>query len=123
MARHIDIGTNEETAIVEACKVLSDGFPIALPTETVYGLAADATNPLAITRIYETKGRPRFNPLIAQSSDTANPVTRPAHSPSIVALPSTSRPSSPKKSIVASKSSTTIPTLSPFKGHAAQSIR
>ncbi|TCL75878.1 L-threonylcarbamoyladenylate synthase [Rhizobium sp. BK251] len=68
MARHIDIGTNEETAIVEACKVLSDGFPIALPTETVYGLAADATNPLAITRIYETKGRPRFNPLIAHMS-------------------------------------------------------
>jgi L-threonylcarbamoyladenylate synthase len=39
-------------------------MPVAVPTETVYGLAADATNPQAVARIYEAKGRPSFNPLI-----------------------------------------------------------
>ncbi len=42
-----------------------------LPTETVYGLAADAANPEAIAKLYEAKGRPRFNPLIAHVSDRA----------------------------------------------------
>jgi L-threonylcarbamoyladenylate synthase len=46
-------------------------LPIALPTETVYGLAADATNPAAVARIYETKGRPQFNPLICHMADLA----------------------------------------------------
>src|ERR1700737_4246707 len=36
----------------------------ALPTETVYGLAADALNPIAVAKIFEAKGRPRFDPLI-----------------------------------------------------------
>jgi len=48
-----------------AIEVLRRGEPVAIPTETVYGLAADATDPAAITSIYEAKGRPRFNPLIA----------------------------------------------------------
>lgn len=48
-----------------ALDALRRGEPVAMPTETVYGLAADATNPTAITSIYEAKGRPRFNPLIA----------------------------------------------------------
>jgi len=52
-----------------ALDVLRRGEPVAMPTETVYGLAADATNPTAITSIYEAKGRPRFNPLIAHVSD------------------------------------------------------
>lgn len=71
MVRRIEITKDEERALIEACAVLSDGFPIALPTETVYGLAADATNPAAIARIYETKGRPRFNPLICHMADLA----------------------------------------------------
>ena len=54
-----------------ACAELSAGHPVAVPTETVYGLAADATNPAAITAIYETKGRPRFNPLICHMADLA----------------------------------------------------
>jgi L-threonylcarbamoyladenylate synthase len=45
--------------------------PVAIPTETVYGLSADATNPQAIARIYEMKGRPRFNPLICHMADLA----------------------------------------------------
>lgn len=52
-----------------AIEVLQRGEPVAIPTETVYGLAADATNPEAITAIYEAKGRPRFNPLISHVAD------------------------------------------------------
>lgn len=70
-AEIIDIRQDRERALALASAVLSEGFPIALPTETVYGLAADATNPAAITRIYETKGRPRFNPLICHVADFA----------------------------------------------------
>ena len=70
-AEIIDIRQDRERALARASAVLSEGFPIALPTETVYGLAADATNPAAITRIYETKGRPRFNPLICHVADLA----------------------------------------------------
>ncbi|MCZ4288323.1 L-threonylcarbamoyladenylate synthase [Hoeflea alexandrii] len=52
-----------------AIDVLRRGEPVAIPTETVYGLAADATDPTAIAAIYEAKGRPRFNPLISHVSD------------------------------------------------------
>jgi L-threonylcarbamoyladenylate synthase len=69
MAEIIDIARHRERALARGCAVLSDGEPVAMPTETVYGLAADATNPDAIARIYEVKGRPRFNPLIAHMSD------------------------------------------------------
>ena len=51
-------------AIAEAARLILDGQPVAVPTETVYGLAADATNGEAVARIYEAKGRPSFNPLI-----------------------------------------------------------
>jgi L-threonylcarbamoyladenylate synthase len=71
MARHIDITKDPKTALSAACALLGEGFPVAMPTETVYGLAADATNPAAIARIYETKGRPRFNPLICHMADLA----------------------------------------------------
>lgn len=54
-----------------AAKALRDGGLIILPTETVYGLAADATNPSAVAAIFEAKGRPRFNPLIAHVADAA----------------------------------------------------
>ena len=51
-----------------AVEILSEGGLVAMPTETVYGLAADASNPDAVVRLYEAKGRPRFNPLIAHVS-------------------------------------------------------
>jgi L-threonylcarbamoyladenylate synthase len=70
-AKIIDITLDPDGALAEALQVLRDGFPVAIPTETVYGLAADATNPAAIARIYETKGRPRFNPLICHMADRA----------------------------------------------------
>jgi L-threonylcarbamoyladenylate synthase len=50
---------------------LAAGDLVILPTETVYGLAADAANPVAVARLYEAKGRPRFNPLIAHVADLA----------------------------------------------------
>ena len=58
-------------ALEAAVAVLAKGRPVAIPTETVYGLAADATDPRAIAAIYETKGRPRFNPLICHMASLA----------------------------------------------------
>ena len=54
-----------------AAHVLSEGRLVMLPTETVYGLAADASNAAAVAAIFEAKGRPRFNPLIAHVADAA----------------------------------------------------
>ena len=54
----------DEKAIAEAARLILAAQPVAVPTETVYGLAADATNAEAVARIYEAKGRPSFNPLI-----------------------------------------------------------
>jgi len=48
----------------KAIKLLREGEVVALPTETVYGLAADALNPDAVVKIFEAKERPRFDPLI-----------------------------------------------------------
>lgn len=53
-----------ETAIARAARLLHDGRLVAFPTETVYGLGADAMNGRAVARIFVAKGRPRFNPLI-----------------------------------------------------------
>lgn len=55
----------------KAAEALRAGQLVILPTETVYGLAADASNPEAVSKIFEAKGRPRFNPLIAHVADLA----------------------------------------------------
>lgn len=55
------------TAIVEAAELLLLGETVAFPTETVYGLGADATNETAVRKIFEAKGRPQDNPLIAHA--------------------------------------------------------
>jgi len=57
--------------IARAARVLAAGGLVAFPTETVYGLGADAGNGAAVARLYEAKGRPRFNPLIAHVPDIA----------------------------------------------------
>jgi L-threonylcarbamoyladenylate synthase len=54
-----------------AVRALAAGALVILPTETVYGLAADASNPSAVAKIYEAKGRPSFNPLIAHVANLA----------------------------------------------------
>jgi L-threonylcarbamoyladenylate synthase len=59
-------GTN---AVQMAVRTLGHGGLVAFPTETVYGLGADATQPEAVARLYEAKGRPSFNPLIAHVAD------------------------------------------------------
>ncbi len=56
-------------AITEAALLIERGELVAVPTETVYGLAADATNGEAVARIYAVKGRPKFNPLIVHVLD------------------------------------------------------
>jgi L-threonylcarbamoyladenylate synthase len=61
----------DEAAMAQAARLLAGGALVAFPTETVYGLGADATNPAAIARLYQAKGRPSFNPLIAHVSDLA----------------------------------------------------
>lgn len=60
-----------EAAVAAAARILAEGGLVAFPTETVYGLGADATNPVAIAHLYQAKGRPAFNPLIAHVGDTA----------------------------------------------------
>ena len=60
----ISISLATPRAITRAAKVLRAGRLVAFPTETVYGLGADATNERAVAEIFAAKGRPRFNPLI-----------------------------------------------------------
>ena len=58
-------------AIEEARATLAAGGLVAFPTETVYGLGADATNDAAVARLYAAKQRPAFNPLILHVADLA----------------------------------------------------
>ena len=59
------------TAVAVASRCLDQGGLLAFPTETVYGLGADARNGEAVARLYEAKGRPSFNPLICHVGDAA----------------------------------------------------
>ena len=61
----------DAAAVAKAAECLAAGGLVAFPTETVYGLGADAAQASAIARIYEAKGRPAFNPLIAHVADLA----------------------------------------------------
>ena len=58
----------ETLAITECAAILRSGGLVAIPTETVYGLAANALDPTAVARIFEAKGRPRWDPLIVHIS-------------------------------------------------------
>ncbi|UJL45994.1 threonylcarbamoyl-AMP synthase [Virgibacillus sp. NKC19-16] len=64
-----------QKAIKGAAELLKSGSTVAFPTETVYGLGADATNAAAVSKIFEAKGRPQDNPLIAHVA-TKNQLTR-----------------------------------------------
>ncbi len=59
----------DAASVAEAARVLIAGGLVAFPTETVYGLGADATDGRAVARLYAAKGRPAFNPLIAHVVD------------------------------------------------------
>ncbi|MGB3723062.1 MAG: L-threonylcarbamoyladenylate synthase, partial [Pacificimonas sp.] len=67
--------------IADAAERLRAGGIVAIPTETVYGLAADATQGEAVAKIYAAKGRPSFNPLIAHVEDAAMAARHAALSP------------------------------------------
>jgi len=61
----------DTAAIVDGARLVAAGQPVAVPTETVYGLAADATESRAVAAIYAAKGRPSFNPLIVHVPNIA----------------------------------------------------
>lgn len=71
----VNIIKNTPSAIDRAARALREGGLAAFPTETVYGLGADAANGVAVARIFAAKGRPRFNPLIVHVAglDAATP--------------------------------------------------
>lgn len=62
---------DDPAAIAEAAERIRAGEPVAFPTETVYGLGADALDPVAVARVFEIKARPRFDPLIVHLADPA----------------------------------------------------
>lgn len=66
-----ETGPYGDGMIARAAALIAAGQPVAVPTETVYGLAADARDAAAVARIYEAKGRPGFNPLIVHVPDLA----------------------------------------------------
>ncbi len=68
-SRHALLRTADPESIGEAARLLRAGNLVAFPTETVYGLGADACNDRAVAAIFEAKGRPQFNPLIAHIVD------------------------------------------------------
>ena len=59
----------DDASLARAVEILRAGGLVAFPTETVYGLGADAASPRAVAKIYAAKGRPSFNPLIAHVAD------------------------------------------------------
>ncbi|MDJ0935793.1 MAG: Sua5/YciO/YrdC/YwlC family protein, partial [Kiloniellales bacterium] len=61
----------DDSAISEAAEILCAGGLVAFPTETVYGLGADASNDEAVAGIFAAKDRPSFNPLIVHVADAA----------------------------------------------------
>src|SRR5476651_1688096 len=78
------IAPADAKGIAEAARLLKSGALVAFPTETVYGLGADATNGQAVAAIFAAKGRPRFNPLIVHVVDKDQALTHarmpaPAH--------------------------------------------
>ena len=67
----VDAFSPDPAIIARAAELLREGQVVAFPTETVYGLGADATSPEAVQRIYEAKGRPAHNPIIVHVADVA----------------------------------------------------
>jgi len=60
---------NRPEAIEEAARLIREGGIVVFPTETVYGLGADAFNPLSVARVFEIKRRPHFDPLIVHIAE------------------------------------------------------
>ena len=73
-----------EESYAEAARLLLAGEVVGIPTETVYGLAANALDPQAVKKIFEAKGRPQDNPLIVHIADLAQLELVAAHVPASV---------------------------------------
>lgn len=73
--RPMEILTADQAAIEKAANILANGGLVAMPTETVYGLAANAKDGKAVAKVFEAKGRPQFNPLIVHVPDMATAET------------------------------------------------
>lgn len=71
-ARAPQLLTPDDAGVARAAEILREGGLVAVPTETVYGLAARADSAEAVARIYAAKGRPSFNPLIVHVADIAS---------------------------------------------------
>src|SRR3954468_3732833 len=69
--RVVDPGNIDRASIDEAAAVIRSGGVVAFPTETVYGLGANATSAEAVEKIFAAKGRPSWNPLIVHVADIA----------------------------------------------------
>lgn len=69
LPQHSRIVATDEDSLAMAAQAIRDGKLVAFPTETVYGLGADATNERAVAAIFEAKDRPQFNPLIVHFAD------------------------------------------------------
>jgi L-threonylcarbamoyladenylate synthase len=69
--QRVDVLQPDPEHIAHAARILLAGGLVVFPTETVYGLGADASNPAAVRRIFEAKGRPSFNPLILHVCDVS----------------------------------------------------
>ncbi|MFM8858296.1 MAG: L-threonylcarbamoyladenylate synthase [Actinomycetota bacterium] len=69
MTQHVSENDNSGTDIARAVEILRSGGVVGLPTETVYGLGADASNPSAVERVFRIKGRPADHPLIVHVAD------------------------------------------------------
>jgi L-threonylcarbamoyladenylate synthase len=66
---HTEILASNDNDLITATNFLANGRLVAFPTETVYGLGADATNNVAVAHVFAAKGRPNFNPLIVHVTD------------------------------------------------------
>ncbi|MDJ0896483.1 MAG: L-threonylcarbamoyladenylate synthase [Alphaproteobacteria bacterium] len=75
MPAHPPIMPGDAAGLAEAARLLCAGKLVAFPTETVYGLGADATSDRAVAAIFEAKGRPSFNPLIVHLADSDRALT------------------------------------------------
>ncbi|MEP3244524.1 MAG: L-threonylcarbamoyladenylate synthase [Sneathiella sp.] len=69
MSSHTLVKLPSQKSLAAAASLIQSGELVAFPTETVYGLGADATNDAAVAKIFEAKGRPSFNPLIVHVPD------------------------------------------------------
>ncbi len=69
MGQPLRLPAGEPASIRKAAHVIRTGGLVAFPTETVYGLGANAMDPQAVAKIFEAKQRPRFDPLIVHVAD------------------------------------------------------